>query len=674
MLKHQLLLITVLFALSSNIYKAQSVVWLDQLDLSVATQGNGKPGVNTSVDGRKITIAGETFDRGFGTHAESSLLINLNGKAKNFSASVGLDDEMKGQNPAVEFEIYGDNEKLWSSGIMKLGDKAKPVNISLQGIKQLELIVTDGGNGPYYDHADWADAKFETSEDAKLITFNPISSIPYILTPKPSDKPKINSASVYGGRPNSPFLFRVAATGERPMTFSAKNLPDGLTIDSKTGIITGKVDTKGTYEVVLNAKNAKGSASKKLKIEIGDRIALTPTMGWNSWNCFGHEVSADKVKRAADALVKSGLVNHGWSYINIDDSWQYNRDGKDPSFKGKMRDENGYILTNSKFPDMKTLGDYIHGNGLKMGIYSSPGPWTCGGCAGSYGYEKQDAESYAKWGVDYLKYDWCSYGGVLDGLPENDPNKVSSLNFQGGGDLDKGVKPFKLMGNLLKQQSRDIVYNLCQYGMGDVWKWGDESDAQSWRTTNDITDTWASVKSIALAQDKAAPYAKPGNWNDPDMLVVGVVGWGNPHQSKLKPDEQYLHISLWSIFSAPLLIGCDLEKLDDFTLNLLTNDEVIAVNQDALGKQGVCLQTIGELRIYVKELEDGGKAVAFANFGREKIKMSYKDFKKLGITGKQIVRDLWRQKDIAKINSNKGNLALDIPAHGVSFYKFISNK
>ena len=674
MLKHQLLLITVLFALSSNIYKAQSVVWLDQLDLSVATQGNGKPGVNTSVDGRKITIAGETFDRGFGTHAESSLLINLNGKAKNFSASVGLDDEMKGQNPAVEFEIYGDNKKIWSSGIMKLGDKAKPVNISLQGIKQLELIVTDGGNGPYYDHADWADAKFETSEDAKLITFNPISSIPYILTPKPSDKPKINSASVYGGRPNSPFLFRVAATGERPMTFSAKNLPDGLTIDSKTGIITGKVDTKGTYEVVLNAKNAKGSASKKLKIEIGDRIALTPTMGWNSWNCFGHEVSADKVKRAADALVKSGLVNHGWSYINIDDSWQYNRDGKDPSFKGKMRDENGYILTNSKFPDMKTLGDYIHGNGLKMGIYSSPGPWTCGGCAGSYGYEKQDAESYAKWGVDYLKYDWCSYGGVLDGLPENDPNKVSSLNFQGGGDLDKGVKPFKLMGNLLKQQSRDIVYNLCQYGMGDVWKWGDESDAQSWRTTNDITDTWASVKSIALAQDKAAPYAKPGNWNDPDMLVVGVVGWGNPHQSKLKPDEQYLHISLWSIFSAPLLIGCDLEKLDDFTLNLLTNDEVIAVNQDALGKQGVCLQTIGELRIYVKELEDGGKAVAFANFGREKIKMSYKDFKKLGITGKQIVRDLWRQKDIAKINSNKGNLALDIPAHGVSFYKFISNK
>ncbi|MFC0345997.1 NPCBM/NEW2 domain-containing protein [Epilithonimonas hispanica] len=674
MLKTKILLIAVTFLLSGNISKAQSTVWLDQLDLSVATQGHGKPGINTSVDGKPLTIADKVFKRGFGTHAQSSLLIKLNGKAKSFSAMVGLDDEMKGHEPAAEFEIYGDNKKLWSRGIMKLGDKAKPVSVSLEGVQQLELVVTDGGNVPYYDHADWADAKFETTDGAKLITFNPISSVPYILTPKPAATPKINSAGVYGVRPGSPFLFRVAATGDRPMTFTANNLPKGLTIDSQTGIITGKIDPKGTYEVLLSAKNAKGSVSKKLRIESGDKIALTPTMGWNSWNCFGHEVSADKVKRAADALVKSELVNHGWNYINIDDSWQFNRDGKDPSFKGKMRDENGHILTNSKFPDMKELTDYFHSKGLKAGIYSSPGPWTCGGCAGSYGYEKQDAESYAKWGIDYLKYDWCSYGGVIDGLPDNDPNKVSSLNFQGGGDLDKGVKPFKLMGDLLKNQPRDIVYNLCQYGMGDVWKWGNDADAQSWRTTNDITDTWASVKNIALAQDKAAPYAKPGNWNDPDMLVVGVVGWGNPHQSRLKPDEQYLHISLWSIFSAPLLIGCDLEKLDDFTLNLLTNDEVIAVNQDALGKQGVCLQTIGELKIYVKDLEDGGKAVAFANFGREKVDMSYKDFKKLGISGNQVVRNIWRQKDIAKINTSNQTLSLDIPAHGVAYYKFISSK
>ncbi|RYG35409.1 MAG: alpha-galactosidase, partial [Chitinophagaceae bacterium] len=165
------------------------------------------------------------------------------------------------------------------------------------------------------------------------------------------------------------------------------------------------------------------------------------------------------------------------------------------------------------------------------------------------------------------------------------------------------------------------------------------------------------------------PYAKPGNWNDPDMLVLGTVGWGNPHPSKLKPDEQYLHFSLWSLFSAPLLIGCDMEKLDAFTLNLLTNDEVIAINQDALGKQATSLQTIGDLRIYVKELEDGSRAVGFCNFGQEKLKLSYTDFKKLGISGKQKVRDLWRQKDIASLNTEKDALSVEVPVHGVVLYK-----
>lgn len=674
MIKNNTLLIYLFFILTISLTNinsvfSQSTVWLDDLDLSVATQGYGFPGKNKTVDGNNFVIAGQPFQRGFGTHAESSLFIDVDGKATKFTALVGVDDEMKEHQPAVEFEVYGDNKKLWSSGVMRIGDLAKTVSVSLAGVKKVELVVTDGGNGPYYDHANWVDAKFETTGVSVFKTFNPVTSEPYILTPPPPAIPRINGTSVYGVRPGSPFLYRIPATGDRPMTFSVTDLPKGLTVDSNTGIISGAIDLKGTYIIQLNAKNAKGKATKKFRIECGDKIALTPPMGWNSWNCFGHEVSADKVKRAAEALVKSGLVNHGWNYINIDDSWQYNR--RDSALDISFRDEKGYIIPNKKFPDMKGLADYIHDKGLKMGIYSSPGPWTCGGCVGSYGYEKQDAESYAKWGVDYLKHDWCSYGGVIDGLPDNNPHIVPSLAFQGGGDLVKGVHPFKIMGDYLHQQSRDIVYALCQYGMGDVWKWGESVGGQLWRTTNDITDTWSSVSSIALAQDKAAPWARPGNWNDPDMLVVGIVGWGNAHPSKLKPDEQYLHISLWSIFSAPLLIGCDLEKLDDFTLNLLTNDEVIAVNQDALGKQGTCQQIIGDLRIYVKLLEDGTKAVAFANFGRDKVEMTYSDFDKLGIKGKQVVRDLWRQKDLAEINTTGDNLILDVPVHGVRFYKFI---
>ncbi|RZM05718.1 MAG: alpha-galactosidase, partial [Pedobacter sp.] len=405
----------------------------------------------------------------------------------------------------------------------------------------------------------------------------------------------------FGVRPGSPFQFLVATTGARPITFSTRDLPQGLIIDKQSGLITGKLMKEGTFIVTIQARNKYGMTEKKMRIKCGDQIALTPPMGWNSWNCFAGEVSAEKVKRAADAMVRSGLINHGWTYINIDDFWQNHRDSKDENLRGKLRDETGFILPNKRFSDMKGLADYVHDQGLKVGLYSSPGPWTCGGCAGSYGYEKQDAQQYATWGFDYLKYDWCSYGGVLDGVPDNDIYKVGSLSYKGGNTLATAQKPFQVMGELLRQQSRDIVFSLCQYGMSDVWKWGDSVGGECWRTTNDITDTWTSVKNIALAQDKAAPYARPGNFNDPDMLVLGTVGWGNPHPSKLKPDEQYLHFSLWSLFAAPLLIGCDMEKLDAFTLNLLTNDEVIAVNQDPLGKQGVCVDTVGDMRVYKKE-------------------------------------------------------------------------
>ncbi|PRY55144.1 alpha-galactosidase [Arcticibacter pallidicorallinus] len=669
----RLFILMALIVMSGHSYAQNTqTVWLDELDLSAATQGYGVPKKNTTVDGNKMTIAGKTFERGFGTHAESSLIVVLKGDATSFSAQVGVDDEMKDHEPAVEFVVKGDGQQLWSSGVMRLGDAARACSISVAGIQKIELVVTDGGNGNYYDHANWADAKFETKGTQSIATFNPIPSEPYILTPPAPATPRINGTGVFGVRPGSPFLFRIPATGDRPMTFSATGLPKGLQLDAKTGVITGKLSKAGTFIVGLKARNAKGIGEKKLRIVCGDQIALTPPMGWNSWNCFAGEVSADKIKRAAQAMVNSGLVNHGWTYINIDDFWQNNRASRDPALQGKLRDENGYILPNARFGDMKVLADDVHNLGLKIGIYSSPGPWTCGGCAGSYGFEKQDAESYAKWGFDYLKYDWCSYGGVIDGMPGNDPYKVGSLSYQGGDKLETAMKPFQVMGDLLRAQPRDIVYSLCQYGMSDVWKWGNSVGGQTWRTTNDITDTWTSVKNIALAQDQSAAWSKPGSWNDPDMLVVGTVGWGDPHPSKLKPDEQYLHFSLWSLFSAPLLIGCDMEKLDAFTLNLLTNDEVISINQDPLGKQATCVQTIGDLRIYVKELEDGSRAVGFCNFGLEKVNLSYKDFQQLGITGKQKVRDLWRQKDVATLNTDNDSLSVDVPVHGVMLYKLTS--
>ncbi|MEI8291309.1 MAG: putative Ig domain-containing protein [Verrucomicrobiota bacterium] len=498
---------------------------------------------------------------------------------------------------------------------------------------------------------------------------------PYILTPAAPATPRINGANVFGVRPGSPFLYTIAATGDRPMKFSAKNLPRGLKLDVKTGQITGTLKSKGEFIVTLGAKNSLGTAEKIFRVVCGDQIALTPPMGWNSWNCFAHAVSADRVKRAADAMVKSGLINHGWTYINVDDYWENHRSSKDPTLTGPFRDAKGLIVPNVRFPDMKGLADYVHGLGLKIGLYSSPGPWTCGGCAGSWQHEQQDAQTYAQWGFDYLKYDWCSYGDVVSGLVTNVMKVKSSGTPHKTG--DEAVHPYQLMGKFLREQKRDIVFSLCQYGMDDVWKWGGSVNGNCWRTTGDIIDLWAttdhkwqgSVTSIGFSQDAAAPFAKPGNWNDPDMLVVGEVGWGKTHPSRLTPDEQYTHISLWCLLAAPLLIGCDMEKFDDFTLNLLSNDEVLAIDQDALGKEATCVINHGDVRIYEKELEDGGRAVGFFNLGATSVELKFNEFARLGLAGKQKARDLWRQKDVAAVDTAKDSLPLTIPAHGVVLYK-----
>lgn len=476
------------------------------------------------------------------------------------------------------------------------------------------------------------------------------NSAPYILTPKSSQMPRINGPKVFGVRPGNPFLFTVAATGNRPMEFTASGLPDGLVLDKATGQITGRLSKIGTAVVRLKATNALGSATRDLKIVVGDQIALTPALGWNSWNCFANAVDDSKVRSAADAMVKSGLIDHGWTYINIDDCWEIKPKTDDPMLRGAPRNEKGMINTNKKFPDMKALSTYIHSKGLKMGIYSSPGPTTCAGFTASYQFEEKDAQQYADWGIDYLKYDWCSYGSIA-----KNPS------------LEDFKKPYVVMREALNKVQRDILYSLCQYGMGDVWKWGGEVGGNSWRTTDDIGDSWESMSGIGFSQAGHELFAKPGNWNDPDMLVVGKVGWGPQlHPTRLTPNEQYTHISLWCLLSSPLLIGCDMTQMDDFTLNLLTNDEVLEVSQDALGKQAGRLNKDGNLEVWAKDLEDGSKAVGFFNRGlwKSEIQVKWSD---LGF-GKCTVRDLWRQKDLGIFGDG---FTATVPRHGVVLVKVL---
>jgi alpha-galactosidase len=474
-----------------------------------------------------------------------------------------------------------------------------------------------------------------------------------ILTPKPTASPRINGARVFGVRPNHPFLFTIPATGEQPMKFSVKNLPKGLTVDSESGQITGRLQTPGNYVVTLQAVNPLGTVERQFKIRCGDTLALTPHMGWNSWYVWENHVTDKIMRAAADAMVNSGMINHGYQYVNIDDCWAVKPNSADPDLGGQPRDPQHRINSNRRFPDMHALTDYIHSKGLKAGIYTSPGPLTCAGHTGSYQHEQLDAERFAEWGFDFLKYDWCSYGDIA-----KNPDRPGL------------EKPYQLMGELLRRQSRDIVLNLCQYGMGDVWEWGKEVGGHSWRTAGDLGQTFEGI-AASLFHDGFDLYARkqlqrfggPGGWNDPDYLLLGYLSnWkGQTALTPLTPNEQYTHLSLWCLLAAPLIFSGDICRLDDFTLNLLTNDEVIDIDQDPLGKPGSRASNDQGREVWVKELEDGSKAVGLFNRGETETTVTAK-WSDLNVSGRQRVRDLWRQKELTPTNRE---FITTVPRHGV---------
>jgi len=347
-------------------------------------------------------------------------------------------------------------------------------------------------------------------------------------------------------------------------------------------------------------------------------LVPTPPMGWNSWNHFGCKVSDAIVRAQAEAMVSSGMKAAGYKYVNIDDCWE------------GPRDANGVIHPNSKFPDMKALAEYVHSKGLKLGIYSSPGPKTCGGYEGSYQHEKQDAEAYAQWGVDYLKYDWCTARFVYQ--PDQYP------------------AAFEKMHQALLATGRPIVYSI--HGRGKVWTWAQSVGANLWRTTGDIKDDYNRMVAIGFGQEGLAQFAGPGHWNDPDMLEIGNGG--------MKPEEYRMHMSLWCLLAAPLITGNDLTQMTPETLAMLTNPEVIAVDQDPLGVEGQRVWKEGPLEIWMKPLADGSKAVGLFNREQWTIKITV-NFSQIGIGEHAKISDLWARKDLGTFN---GSYSADVAEHG----------
>jgi alpha-galactosidase len=352
------------------------------------------------------------------------------------------------------------------------------------------------------------------------------------------------------------------------------------------------------------------------------QLATTPPMGWNSWNKFACEVNEQLIREMADAMVSSGLKAAGYQYVNIDDCWQVSRDA-----------QGNIVADPARFPSgIKALADYVHSKGLKLGLYTDAGRLTCQKRPGSFDHELQDAKTYASWGVDYVKVDWC-YSEGLD--PEVQYAKVRDA---------------------LAQAGRPIVFSICNWGVKAPWRWGPKT-GNLWRTTGDISDKYDSMSLIGFSQNGLEKFAGPGHWNDPDMLEVGNGG--------MDRDEYRTHMALWALLAAPLLAGNDLRSMTAETKEMLTNGEVLAVDQDSKGVQGHRIWEEGPLEIWAKPLADQSQAVALFNRSEASLKMTL-DFKAIGFSGAAKLRDLWEHKDIGPVQDT---YTVEVPKHGVVLLK-----
>jgi alpha-galactosidase len=663
MLTKQLILClgVAIFSIQMAFSQSLHTVWFDELPIQTFSEGMRPVSAKSNYGHDTMRINGVRYLRGVGAQSPCVLPFLLNGNAKRLTAMVGADDRGNKDIP-LSFFIVGDQKVLFEKKEMKIGDPAIKVDIDLTGIKQIGLLITDhvGGVTNKKTYGNWADIKIEMIDNS-MPDYVITKDEKYILTPLPKNSPRINSAKLFGATPGNPFLYTIAATGARPMQFSAINLPKGLSVSTQTGIITGTVKERGTYEVKLTARNKFGEAVKPLRIIIGDTIALTPPIGWNGWNAWESKLDREKVLASANAMVDKGLRDHGWSYVNIDDSWQGIRTGADTA-----------LQPNEKFPKIKEMVDHIHSMGLKAGIYSTPYLISYGGYVGAssdspvggetreqvkknkqpshnignYTFEKNDAKQMAAWGFDFLKYDWR---------------------------ID--VASTERMSIALKNSGRDIVYSLSNNAPFEkVADWARLSNM--YRTGPDIKDSWTSLFLTTFTLDQWAPSSGRGHWADPDMMIVGDVAIGPVlHPTRLSADEQYSHISIFSLQAAPMLIGCPVERLDAFTINLLSNDEVIEINQDPLGKPARLVKDENGLQIWLKQMEDGSyaaglfntdgygtTATSYFNWGNEVPREFKIDLAALGLKGKWKLRNVWTQKDLGVFS---GNYSTTIRHHGV---------
>ena len=633
--------------LATTAYAAETRV--ETLDLRETQQANWHiPKASLAFGDGPLRVGGKTYVNGFGTVGGSRLEIALDGRAEKFTALTGV-DETTGTLTTVRFLVVGDDRVLYRSPWQQRSGQALAAEVPLAGVHRLALVVDVRGDP--FARANWLNP---------VITHAGAAPVAAALVPDPSPQlappadpaPRFHTPARAGVRPGHPFLQRVNVTGERPLRLTAEGLPEGFTFDATSQVIQGTAPVnRGTLVVRLQAENSRGRAAHTLEIVVGDTLALTPPMGWSSWYCMSGKVSAALVREAADALLATGLADHGWNYVNLDDFWMtrplsdsavitqlrereaatgrqagyWKAIVEDPEMVGPARDAQGRILANARFPDMKAYTAWLHARGFKAGLYSSPGVLTCGGCTGSLGHETEDAAQFAAWGFDLLKYDWCSYYLEAAGLERAD-----------------WLRPYQKMGQALQAQPRDILFSLCQYGHAAVETWGAEAGGQLWRTGSDLKDTWGSISAAGFYGEERDPFVGPGRWNDLDFLMIGRIGWSrNLHAVNLTRAEQRTHFALWCLRGSPLVLAGDPTALDRDALALLTNAGAIAVNQDPLALPARRVVLSDTLEAWIRPLTGGAYAVGLSNRDETPATVQLA-WTQLSLPGQWRVQDLWR--------------------------------
>lgn len=610
----------------------EEIIPLSSLDISLCTNGWGTIKANKSIDGNTLTIKGQEYASGIGMHATGKVCVKLNGAVTAFHAVLGIDDEVADGKTYSNGEArcyykvvlikQNGEERVISNGEISHADGTIAVVDIVDGLSDYKYLVLDfdEGSGNGSDHVDVANAYFEYVEQN--------STRPEMVNEKVLAT-GLDCATTLFSQPGVRFMHKLRSNNP-DLLISVMNLPAGLSFNESRCLVEGIIEAEGEYTYTAVTTMGENTKEIPVKLTVSSNLQQpTPHMGWLSWNVVQGDISDEVVRQAADNMISSGLFDAGYNYVLMDDLWHGTRE---PGTNKPRPDA-------TRFPNgVKVLADYVHERGMKFGLYSDAADKTCAGAFGSYNKETIDAKQYAEWGIDYLKYDYC-----------HAPSDVETAKTR-----------YYTMGRALANSGRHIVFNICEWGVRSPWEWGAEALGSSWRATYDVRDGWVGVsggigmvQSVDQMKDVWA-YTGVNRWNDADMLCVGINGTGKSSSALVQSagmtkTEYRSQFAMWCMWSSPLALSFDIRKpISDVDLAIMTNPELIAIDQDRMGQAAEYLGVDGnECYLFAKDLENGDVAVAVINMSSKKQTFTF-DFSKIPALDSTVtysVRDLQNRKD-----------------------------